>query len=154
MQKGLCARCLIASGVLLQVGNYTTDQDYWGRPEDYTLARPYYIAGDDIGATNLAATMTSALAATATVWKSSDTAYYTTLMTAAVELYTYATKILGPYGAIVSASTLPLLDVTCILSVKQLKQLKTAQLRHLFGFSQIGQMPASTCLLCSPLLLV
>ena len=84
------------------MGNYTADQDYWGRPEDYTLDRPYYIAGDDIGATNLAATMTSALAATATVWKSSDTAYYTTLMTAAVELYTYATKILGPYGAIVS----------------------------------------------------
>lgn len=84
------------------MGNYTADQDYWGRPEDYTLDRPYYIAGDDIGATNLAATMTSALAATATVWKSSDTVYYTTLMTAAVELYTYATKILGPYGAIVS----------------------------------------------------
>ena len=86
----------------LQVGNYTTDQDYWGRPEDYTLDRPYYIAGADTGATNLAATMASALAATATVWKSSDTAYYTTLMTAAVELYTYATKILNPYGAIVS----------------------------------------------------
>ena len=85
-----------------QVGNYTTDQDYWGRPEDYNLDRPYYIAGADTGATNLAATMASALAATATVWKSSDTAYYTTLMTAAVELYTYATKILNPYGAIVS----------------------------------------------------
>lgn len=84
------------------MGNYTTDQDYWGRPEDYTLDRPYYIAGADTGATNLAATMASALAATATVWKSSDTAYYTTLMTAAVELYTYATKILNPYGAIVS----------------------------------------------------
>lgn len=84
------------------MGNYTTDQNYWGRPEDYTLDRPYYLAGADTGATNLAATMASALAATATVWKSSDTAYYTTLMTAAVELYVYATKILSPYGAIVS----------------------------------------------------
>jgi len=85
------------------VGNYTTDQDYWGRPEDYTLDRPYYIAGDDVGATNLAATMTSALAATALVWKSSDTAYYTTLMTAATSLYAYATKVFGAYGDGVSS---------------------------------------------------
>ncbi|DBB00628.1 TPA: hypothetical protein ACH3X3_002312 [Trebouxia sp. C0006] len=84
--------------IIYQVGNYTTDQDYWGRPEDYTLDRPYYLAGDDVGATNLAATMTSALAATALVWKSSDTAYYTTLMTAAVSLYAYATKVYGAYG--------------------------------------------------------
>ena len=87
---------------VFQVGNYTTDQTYWGRPEDYHLDRPYYLAGGTTGATNLAATMASALAATATVWKSSDTAYYTTLMTSAVELYVYATQILNPYGAIVS----------------------------------------------------
>ena len=87
----------------MQVGNYTTDQDYWGRPEDYTLDRPYYIAGDDVGATDLAATMCSALAATALVWKSSDTAYYTTLMTAAESLYAYATKVFGNYGDMVSA---------------------------------------------------
>lgn len=85
------------------MGNYTTDQDYWGRPEDYTLDRPYYTAGDDVGATNLAATMTSALAATALVWKSSDTAYYTTLMTAATSLYAYATKVYGAYGDGVSS---------------------------------------------------
>ncbi len=88
----------------MQVGNYTTDQDYWGRPEDYTLDRPYYIAGDAVGATDLAGTMCSALAATALVWKSSDTAYYTTLMTAAESLYVYATKVLGNYGDIVSLS--------------------------------------------------
>lgn len=82
----------------MQVGNYTLDQDYWGRPEDYDLDRPYYIAGDAVGATNLAATMCSALAATALVWKSSDTAYYTTLMTAATSLYAYATKVYGAYG--------------------------------------------------------
>lgn len=27
---------------VLQVGNYTVDRDYWGRPEDITSDRPYY----------------------------------------------------------------------------------------------------------------
>ena len=84
------------------MGKYTIDQEYWGRPEYYTLDRPYYLTSESVGATDLAATMTSALAATALVWKSSDTTYYNTLMTAAVSLYSYATNVLGNYGGAVS----------------------------------------------------
>ena len=90
----------------LQVGNYTTDQDYWGRPEDYTLARPYYTAGNDKGASDLAGTMASALAATALVWKSSDTDYFDTCMTAARSLYQYASNVLGNYQSSVGITVL------------------------------------------------
>ena len=84
------------------MGKYTIDQEYWGRPEYYTLDRPCCLTSESVGATDLAATMTSALAATALVWKSSDTTYYNTLMTAAVSLYSYATNVLGNYGGAVS----------------------------------------------------
>ena len=30
-----------------QVGNQTTDALFWGRPEDITMARPYYLATPD-----------------------------------------------------------------------------------------------------------
>ena len=99
----------VLTSVLPQVGNYTTDQDYWGRPEDYTLDRPYYLTSESVGATDLAATMTSALAATALVWKSSDTTYYNTLMTAATSLYSYATNVLGNYGGAVSTASVSIL---------------------------------------------
>ncbi len=32
------------TGQIYQVGNLTTDSLFWGRPEDITMARPYYIA--------------------------------------------------------------------------------------------------------------
>ena len=86
----------------MQIGNYTLDEDYWGRPEDYTLDRPYYTCGNDIGASDMAGTMASALAATALVWKSSDSDYYTTCMTAAKSLYDYASNVLGNCGDAVS----------------------------------------------------
>jgi hypothetical protein len=30
-----------------QVGNQTTDALFWGRPEDITMPRPYYVATPD-----------------------------------------------------------------------------------------------------------
>ena len=35
------------TGQIYQVGNLTTDSLFWGRPEDITMARPYYIASAD-----------------------------------------------------------------------------------------------------------
>ena len=32
------------TGQIYQVGNLSTDSLFWGRPEDITMARPYYIA--------------------------------------------------------------------------------------------------------------
>ena len=54
----------------------------------------------------MAGTMASALAATALVWKSSDSDYYTTCMTAAKSLYDYATGVYGNCGAAVSRQNL------------------------------------------------
>lgn len=96
------AECILRGCCIVQVGNYTLDADYWGRPEDYDLDRPYYTCGNDKGASDLAGTMASALAATALVWKSSDTDYYNTCMTAAKSLYDYATNVLGFYHSSVS----------------------------------------------------
>lgn len=35
------------TGLIYQVGNLTTDSLFWGRPEDITMSRPYYIASSD-----------------------------------------------------------------------------------------------------------
>ena len=35
------------TGLIYQVGNLTTDSLFWGRPEDITMKRPYYVASAD-----------------------------------------------------------------------------------------------------------
>ena len=44
------------TGQIYQVGNLTTDSLFWGRPEDITMSRPYYIASanamSDLGTTS------------------------------------------------------------------------------------------------------
>ena len=35
------------TGLIYQVGNLTTDSLFWGRPEDITMKRPYYVASSD-----------------------------------------------------------------------------------------------------------
>ena len=53
---------------MVQVGNYTEDQSYWGRPEDIDGSRPYYatpvnVAGSNSSAVDLAGVVSAALLA-------------------------------------------------------------------------------------------
>ena len=38
--------------MVLQMGKYTIDQEYWGRPEYYTLDRPCCLTSESVGATD------------------------------------------------------------------------------------------------------
>ncbi len=84
--------------IIYQVGNQTLDAAYWGRPEDITFSRPYYQIDASLGASDLAGDVIAALAASASVHQSLNKAYYNQLMTAAHDLYFYATSDLGLYS--------------------------------------------------------
>ena len=79
-----------------QVGNYTIDQTYWGRPEDIPrtvsdyATRPAFIA-PATHASDLGGAIVAALAASSLVFRGSDPGYSNTLLSAAFDLYATAT---------------------------------------------------------------
>ncbi|KAK9804363.1 hypothetical protein WJX72_009368 [[Myrmecia] bisecta] len=86
--------------ILYQVGNLTTDSEFWGPPEamnSTNMPRPAYNVSTANGASDLAGQMVAAFAATALVFKDSDSAYHDKLMSAALELYGAATKTQAKY---------------------------------------------------------
>lgn len=68
--------------LLVQSGNWTVDQAFYGRPEDIDiLNRPYYSMLMATGAADLASQMVAAFAASAIVWRGVDDGYSDTLLT-------------------------------------------------------------------------
>ena len=82
------------SGLVYQVGNQTTDSLFWGRPEDITMKRPYYLADPD-KMSDLGGATVGALASAAMVWRKADYGYYQRLMAAAAQLYDASLRTLG-----------------------------------------------------------
>jgi hypothetical protein len=74
------------TGMVYQMGNLTTDSLYWGRPEDITMKRPYYIANNTL-MSDLGGATVGALASAALAWRQTDYGYYQQLMAAANQLY-------------------------------------------------------------------
>ncbi|CAL8470908.1 g10450 [Coccomyxa elongata] len=85
------------TGLVYQVGNLTTDSLFWGRPEDITMKRPYYLADPDM-MSDLGGATVGALASAAMVWRTADYGYYQRLMAAAAQLYDASLKTLGKYS--------------------------------------------------------
>lgn len=79
-----------------QVGNYTIDQTYWGRPEDIPRTvsgyptRPAFTA-PATHAADLGGAIVAALAASSLVFQKSDPGYSNTLLSAAFDLYATVT---------------------------------------------------------------
>ncbi|KAK9842280.1 hypothetical protein WJX81_004432 [Elliptochloris bilobata] len=93
------------SSIVYQVGNYTIDQTYWGRPEDIPRTvsgyptRPAFTAPAS-HASDLGGAIVAALAASSLVFRSTDPGYSTTLLSAAFDLYAVVTDSAnhGLYG--------------------------------------------------------
>ncbi|KAH9505669.1 hypothetical protein Btru_055467 [Bulinus truncatus] len=79
-----------------QVGNENLDHNFWGRPEDMTMARPCLVASVAHPGSDVAGETAAALALGSIVFKDKgDTAYSNQLLTAAQSLYKFANEHRG-----------------------------------------------------------
>ena len=93
--------------------------------------------------------MASALAATALVWKSSDTDYFNTCMTAAKSLYDYASNVLGNYQSSVRTAAV----AACFASSCLKRAAFALHAKSLFGTVKVTEvldsstkaLPSSSC---------
>jgi hypothetical protein len=86
--------------IIYQVGNWTTESQYWGRPEDLSaqnMPRPAYNVSTVDGASDLAGQMAAAFASAAIVFNRTNASYSQTLLSAATTLYSEAVKHQGKY---------------------------------------------------------
>jgi hypothetical protein len=84
-----------------QVGDITTESNYWGRPEDVTWARPAYRVTATNPGSDVVGESAAALAAAAIVFNSTDPAYAATLLTNAQQLYQFANQYRGRYSSVI-----------------------------------------------------
>lgn len=81
-----------------QIGNGDVDHAYVGRPEDMTMERPSYEISASKPGTELAASVSSAFAAAATVFKDTDSAYSAECLKRAREMFEFAVNYKGDYS--------------------------------------------------------
>nr|AGP76427.1 endo-beta-1,4-glucanase 1 [Rhynchotermes bulbinasus] len=81
-----------------QVGQGDLDHDYWGRPEDMTMARPAYKIDTSRPGSDLAGETAAALAAASIVYKNVDGTYSNNLLTHARQLFDFANNYRGKYS--------------------------------------------------------
>ena len=81
-----------------QVGDGHADHSFWGRPEEYTGARPAFKLSTSKPGTEVACETAAALAAASIVFKDNgDTAYATVLLSHARQLYDFGNQYRGTY---------------------------------------------------------
>ncbi|XP_059173955.1 endoglucanase 4-like isoform X2 [Physella acuta] len=91
---------------VFQVGDETADHNFWGRPEDMTMARPCKKVDVAHPGSDVTAGTAAALAVGSLVFKDKgDTAYSTQLLTAAESLYKFANDYKGLYQTNTYGST-------------------------------------------------
>ena len=73
------------------------DHDDWGRPEDMTKARPAFAITTTKPGSELAGETAAALAAASMLFKTSNSAYSSTLLSHARQLFTFADQYKGNY---------------------------------------------------------
>lgn len=81
-----------------QIGDTKTEVEYWGRPEDETGPRPAYIWTSDMHASDLLSSAVAALASTAQLINSSDSATASQYLATAQSIYAQATSNEGLYS--------------------------------------------------------
>jgi len=84
-------KCHVATNQFYgQVGDGTLDHNYWGRPEDMTMARPAARLTTSAGGSDLAGETAASFAAGYMVYRDSDAAYANRLLDNARRLYDFA----------------------------------------------------------------
>ncbi len=81
-----------------QVGNGDADHNYWGSPEEMTMARPAYKIDANNPGSDLAGETAAALASASIIFRSSDEAYAEQLLNNAKQLYEFAETYQGKYS--------------------------------------------------------
>ncbi|UJR38030.1 hypothetical protein I4U23_030712 [Adineta vaga] len=81
-----------------QVGDGNADHASWGRPEDWTQARPAWKVTRTQPGSELVGETAAALAAASIVFRSADPAYSSILLTHARQLYDFANENRGAYS--------------------------------------------------------
>ncbi|XP_041378065.1 endoglucanase E-4-like [Gigantopelta aegis] len=80
-----------------QVGDGNKDHDYWGRPEQMTMARPAFSVTRSSGGTEVSAETAAAMAAGSIAFKTKDPSYSARLLEKAKSLYDFAYHYRGTY---------------------------------------------------------
>jgi endoglucanase len=86
------------SELYVQVGNGDLDHNYWGPPEQMTMARPSYKVTPSKPGSDIAMNTAAALAAASMAFKPYDSAYADKLLTNARQLHTFAETHRGKYS--------------------------------------------------------
>ena len=81
-----------------QVGDGHVDHASWGRPEDWTNARPAWKITAQNPGSDLAGETAAALAAASLVFRSADSSYQSLLLQHARQLYDFANENRGKYS--------------------------------------------------------
>ena len=84
-----------------QVGDFKTDHDFWGRPEDMDamgMKRPYWVINATHPGSDLAAEAAAALAAAAKVWEAREPVFARRALVSARSLYAFAKKRQGRFS--------------------------------------------------------
>ena len=84
--------------IIGQIGAPSIDHAYWGRPEQQTGARPFYVWDSSKPASDLSAAFSAALASTSLVFKSSDPEFSAKCLLHAKQLFDFASTKLGKYS--------------------------------------------------------
>ncbi|MFZ5542059.1 MAG: glycoside hydrolase family 9 protein [Pseudomonadota bacterium] len=82
----------------VQVGNGGVDHSWWGPVEVYPLAAPAYKIDASCGGSDVAAETAAAMTAASMVFKPSDAAYATKLLTHAKQLFAFADRVRAKYS--------------------------------------------------------
>ena len=83
--------------LFLQVGDGQSDHQFWGRPEDMTMARPAFFISSSKPGSDLAGETSAALAAASILFRSSDGGYANDLLDRAKQLFDLANQHRGKY---------------------------------------------------------
>jgi len=84
-----------------QVGDFKTDHDFWGRPEDMDAAgmrRPHWVINATHPGSDLAAEAAAALAAAAKVWEAREPVFARRALVSARSLYAFAKRRQGRFS--------------------------------------------------------
>lgn len=91
-------RCHVSPDELYgQVGDFSLDHRFWGRPEELNMTRPAYKIDREHPGSDLAGETAAALAAVALVTRDSDAEYSARCLEHARQLYRFATQHRGLY---------------------------------------------------------
>ncbi|XP_060533137.1 endoglucanase E-4-like [Cylas formicarius] len=89
-------KCHVSSHELYgQVGDFTSDHAYWGRPEEMTMDRPAFKIDELHPGTDLAGQVSSALSSASIVFRHINQTYAQLLLNHSLELYDFAKEFRG-----------------------------------------------------------